>query len=93
MKEAQLTRGQQFQWNGKTYELTSLTRAHYKGVQGELPFEYWDKSDLLFADLRTTTGEFATLDYSEQPPLLFMGRAVEFNDLHLKNLREFEGWS
>src|SRR5579872_3846178 len=47
-------RGQCFQWNGKNYQVTSLTNAHYKGVQGELPFQYWDKSDLLFADLRTT---------------------------------------
>src|SRR5271167_4699312 len=61
--------------------------------QGELPFQYWDKSDLLFADLRTTSGEFATIDYSENPPLLFLGQAVAFDDLHLKNLREFEGWT
>ena len=86
-------KGQTFQWQGKDYQVTSLTKAHYKGVQGELPFEYWDKSDLLFADLRTTSGDFATIDYSEKPPLLFLGRAVEFDDLHLKNLREFEGWS
>ena len=86
-------KGEEFQWSGKTYEVTSVTQAHYKGVQGELPFEYWDKSDLLFADLRTTTGDFGTIDYSENPPLLFLGRAVEFDDLHLKNLREFEGWS
>ncbi|HUA22265.1 MAG TPA: DUF4178 domain-containing protein [Bryobacteraceae bacterium] len=89
----QIRRDEQFQWNGKTYAVTSFTRAHYKGVQGELPFEYWDKADLLFADLRTAGGEFATIDYSEQPPLLFLGQAVEFADLHLKNLREFEGWS
>lgn len=86
-------KGQRLQWNGKNYEVTSVTKAHYKGVQGELPFEYWDKSDLVFADLRTTGGDFATIDYSEHPPLLFTGRAVEFEDLHLKNLREFEGWS
>ena len=55
--------------------VTSRTHAHYKGVQGELPFQYWDKSDLLFADLRTTSGEFATIDYSENPPLLFLGRS------------------
>jgi Domain of unknown function (DUF4178) len=86
-------KGQKFEWQGKNYEVTSVTKAHYKGVQGELPFQYWDKSDLLFADLRTTSGEFATIDYSENPPLLFLGRAVEFGDLHLKNLREFEGWT
>jgi len=73
--------------------VTSRTHAHYKGVQGELPFEYWDKSDVLFADLRTTSADFGTIDYSGNPPLLFLGRAVEFDDLHLKNLREFEGWS
>jgi hypothetical protein len=87
------SKGQKVDWQGKNYEVTSVTKAHYKGVQGELPFQYWDKSDLLFADLRTTSGEFATIDYSENPPLLFLGRAVEFDDLHLKNLREFEGWT
>jgi len=89
----EIQRGAQFQWSNKTYVATSLTKAHYKGVQGELPFEYWDKADLTFADLRTTDGDFATIDYSENPPLLFLGRAVEFDDLHFKNLRLFEGWS
>ena len=73
--------------------MTSVTRAHYKGVEGELPFEYWGKQDMTFADLRTTSGDFATIDYSEDPPLLFMGRAVDFDDLHFKNLRTFEGWT
>ena len=48
---------------------------------------------MLFADLRTSGGAFGTLDYSENPPLLFLGEWVEFDDLHLKNLRQFEGWS
>ena len=30
--------GQEFQWNGKAFQVTSRTHAHYKGVQGELPF-------------------------------------------------------
>ena len=89
----QPSKGLKVQLDNSTFQVTSITKAHYKGVQGELPFQYWDKSDLLFADLRTTSGEFATIDYSENPPLLFLGRAVEFDDLHLKNLREFEGWS
>ena len=88
-----LQRGQIINTAGRKFEITSITKAHYKGVQGELPFEYWDKSDCLFADARTTTGEFATIDYTESPPLLFTGRTVEFEELHLKNLRLFEGWS
>jgi Domain of unknown function (DUF4178) len=89
----QISRGQKLEWNGKTWEVTSITQAHYKGVQGELPFQYWDKADMLFADVRTSSSDFGTIDYSENPPLLFLGRAVEFDDLHLKNLRQFEGWS
>jgi Domain of unknown function (DUF4178) len=88
-----IQRGTNCVWNNKSYTVTSITKAHYKGVQGELPFEYWDKSDVAFADLRTSSGDFATLDYSEKPPLLFLGRAVEFEDLHFKNLRLFEGWT
>jgi hypothetical protein len=88
----QLKRGQRFEWNGAAYELTTLTRAHYRGVEGELPFEYWDKTDVLFADLATHDARFATLDYSDPQPLLFTGEAVSFDDLHLKNLRQFEGW-
>ena len=74
------------------FRVTTLTRAQYVGVEGELPFEYWDKETVLFADLRSGGNRFATIDYSEDPPLLFIGEAVEFDELKLKNLREFEGW-
>jgi hypothetical protein len=84
--------GQEFRWNNHSYRVTSLTRANYAGVQGELPFEYWDKDEVLFADLRSADRRFATIDYSEKTPLLFLGEAVEFDELHLKNLRQFEGW-
>ena len=82
-----------FNWNGVAYHVTTVTKAHYRGVQGELPFEYWEKTDAYFADLRTADGRFATIDYSETPPLLFLGEPVEFDDLKLKNVKEFEGWS
>jgi hypothetical protein len=83
----QIARARQFQWFGVRYEVTAVTRAHFRGVSGELPFEYWDKSDVVFADLRTADARFATIDYSEPTPLLFVGEAVEFDDLQLKNLR------
>ena len=46
-----------------------------------------------FADFRTESGKFATLDYSDTQPALYLGEFVEFEDLKLKNLRQFEGWS
>jgi hypothetical protein len=90
---ANLQRGMPFQLGGHNYEITVITKAHYKGVEGELPFEYWDKHEALFADLRSTDGRFGTLDYSQDPPTLFLGAGVEYDDLHLKNVREFEGWT
>ena len=91
--ETQLQVGQQCKWNGDLYSLSVVTKAHYRGVQGELPFQYWDKSDVTFADFRTPSRKFATLDYSDAHPVLYLGEFVEFEDLKLKNLRQFEGWS
>ncbi len=85
--------GQKCAWDGVEYEVTTITMAHYRGVQGELPFEYWDKDQCMFADLRSETGEFATLDYSEDEAVLYLGHSVDFDELKLKNLRAFEGWA
>ncbi len=85
--------GQSFVWDNQRYDVSTLTTAHYRGVQGELPFQYWDKKDVAFVDLRSETGKFATIDYSDQKPVLYLGQMVEFEDLALRNLRAFEGWS
>jgi hypothetical protein len=88
-----IERGQHAYWSGGRYEVTCPTHAHYRGVEGELPFEYWDKHDALFVDLRSADGRFATIDYSHADPLLFLGESVEFDQLRMTNLRQFEGWS
>ena len=56
-----------------------------------MPFVTWDREDETFADFKTTTGHFATIDYSEDPPFLYLGRFAEFEELALSNLREFRG--
>jgi hypothetical protein len=84
--------GQSFVWDNQRYDVSTLTTAHYRGVQGELPFQYWDKEDVTFVDLRSETGKFATIDYSDEKPVLYLGQMVEFDDLALRNLRAFEGW-
>jgi hypothetical protein len=84
--------GQTFNWFGHEYSVTVVTPAEYRGVEGELPFEYWNKQEVPFADLLTTDARFATIDYSDTNPILFIGEAVEYDDLHLKNVRIFEGW-
>ena len=90
---AEVRRGAHFTFNQIDYEVATRTRASYKGVEGELPFPFYGKSDMLFADLKTSGRAFGTLDYSDPTPLLFLGESVEFEELQLKNLRQFEGWS
>lgn len=75
---------------GSAYTVATLTRARYAGVEGELPFEYWNHAEVLFADLAGPAGRFATLDYSESPPLAFHGRYVPLKELALRDLREPE---
>jgi hypothetical protein len=89
----QIHRGESFEWDQRRYEVTVLTTAHYKGVQGELPFEFWDRHDASFADLRSYDSRFGTIDYSQEKPILYLGAAVEYDELHMKNVRQFEGWN
>lgn len=84
--------GWQLAVDAETLAITTLTRARYVGFEGELPFAYEATGDVLFADLRGSGDTFATIDYSESPPLLFRGRFVEYDDLALRNVRQFAGW-
>ncbi len=89
----QVSRGTSLQFANVYYEVSTMTLASYKGMEGELPFKYLGKRDVIFADLRTNGRGFGTIDYSEDSPLLFLGEWVEFEQLQFKNLRRFEGWS
>jgi hypothetical protein len=92
--EKQVYRGQRFRFNNIDFEVATMTIADYKGVEGELPFPFYGKSSMLFADLRSRTDDFATLDFSDNAaPLLFLGKSVPYEALHLQNVRQFEGWS
>lgn len=89
----QLKPGMTFRWPQGEFTLTHLTTARYVGFEGELPFITSGRhEETVFADLKSATAAFATIDYSEDPPLLFMGRIVTFDELRLKNLKTFEGW-
>jgi uncharacterized protein DUF4178 len=91
-KPQQAPLGRPFNWNGVDFTVVSRTLAHYAGVEGELPFQYWDKTDVMFVDLRSERLDFATLDYSDDEPVLYIGKATDFDALRLRNVRAFEGW-
>ncbi len=84
--------GKRLDLAGKTYTVKDLREAEYVSGEGELPFRvpFGEKGD--FADLAEAGGGFATIDYSEDPPLLFAGEYVPFETLKLRGLKVFEGW-
>ena len=77
---------------GVTYEVTDLREAHVVGGEGELPFPVAAGGKTTTADLRTPTARFATLDYRDDPPRLYLGEVVELAALRMRGLRELDGW-
>ena len=88
--------GQSYVLDDTRFRVASLTRARYAGIEGELPFTTWDRSEALFADLDTDgSGDrprFATIDYADETPVAYVGTYVELEQLAARNLRRFEGW-
>lgn len=51
------------------------------GAKGEIPYKLVPGEEYAYADLSGPQGEFATLDYSQFPPLIFVGREVQLAEL------------
>jgi hypothetical protein len=77
---------------GERFEVTDLERASCVSGEGELPFEIESGYEAPAADLGTATARMASIDFSEDRPLVFVGEWLEFDDLALANLRALEGW-
>jgi predicted RNA-binding Zn-ribbon protein involved in translation (DUF1610 family) len=89
----ELQAGKKVQLRDQSFQVQNVESARCIAGEGELPFRVAGGYDAPVADLLGDQGSFATLDYSEETPLVFVGEYVEFDDLHLTNLREFESWS
>src|SRR5262245_20023203 len=79
--------------DGQRFQVQNLESARCIAGEGELPFQVGAGYDAPVVDLLGPDDRFATIDYSEEKPLLFIGEYMEFDDLHLSNLRQFDGWS
>src|SRR5512144_727149 len=86
---SELRAGQHLWLNGRPYEVANLERAQCIGGEGELPLLVGPGYAASVVDLRglDAGNAFATLDYSEEPPLVYIGEQVDFQDLQLTGLR------
>lgn len=91
---ADLRAGQSVILKGHPYQVTNIESARCIAGEGELPIRVGPGYDAPVVDLQSAGQRFATLDYSETPPLVFVGEQVAFNDLQLTGLREVPpaGW-
>jgi len=51
------------------------------GAKGEIPYKLLPDETYAYADLSGQDNQFATLDYSETPPLVFVGREISLAEL------------
>lgn len=77
-------------WGQRRFEVATITAARYRGTEGELPFESWDRTVERFVDLRGEGTAVATIDYSDDEPVLYVGRAASFEELDLHRLRDVD---
>lgn len=84
---AELKIGQRVILASQTWTVSNREEAECIAGQGELPFKVGAGYPVPAVDMRNGAN-FATLDYSETPPLLYVGEAVKFESLCLSNLRE-----
>ncbi len=61
-----------------------LSEATFHSAEGEIPWAVEPGGTYRYADLSGKNGAFATLDYSEEPPLFFLGREIPLADLHIQ---------
>jgi len=55
--------------------------ARFLGAKGEIPYKIVPYETYGYADLSGRENQFATLDYSETPPLVFVGREITLSEL------------
>ena len=84
---SELKVGQRFVLASQAWSVSNIEQAECVAGQGELPFKVGAGYPVVTVDLRNSAN-FATLDYSETPPLFFVGEAVEFKSLRMTNLRD-----
>lgn len=85
---ASLRAGMTLKINNKRWTITDVEPATCIACEGELPFRLPPGSNANAADAMAENGEFASLDYGDDPPSLYTGRVVNLEDLHLQGVED-----
>ena len=84
---SELRAGVKVPLKGRVFQVMNLENARCIAGEGELPTRIGPGYEAPVVDLQAAGNLFATLDYSENPPLVFVGEQLRFDDLKLARLR------
>ena len=79
-------------FKNRRHRVSDIKQTVCIGSEGELPFKAPQGRKATYVDMISDTGGFASIEYSDEGPRAYTGSYVDFDDLHLTNLREIEGW-
>jgi hypothetical protein len=82
--------GDRFKLGDKDFEAADIQRAKVVGGEGELPFKVDSGYEAPVVDLKSEEGLFATLDFSDGAPVLYVGESLDFKDFQFQNLANTE---
>jgi DNA-directed RNA polymerase subunit RPC12/RpoP len=83
----QFKAGMRVKIGGKDFTVTDIEKAFCVAGEGELPFRVGAGYEAPVVDLQSGS-LYLTLDYSESPPLMFLGERVELPGLKLTQLKD-----
>ena len=89
-KFEELQPGQKVTLGKDTYTAMNMEAAEVVAGEGELPFRFTSGWKANVADLRGEGNKFATIDYSEDPPWIYVGEKLPFDQFSFSGLRDPE---
>jgi hypothetical protein len=88
----ELSAGTRIDLNGTRFTVQDIKEAEVAYSEGELPFKAVPGRKSKTIDLVGPSGAFASLEYADSASKAFIGSYKEFDELHLQNLRQLDGW-
>ena len=85
---AELKPGQALTLGKDAFTAMNMEQAEVVAGEGELPFKFQSGWKADVADLRGEGNKFATIDYSEEPPHIYVGEKLPFDQFSFSGLRD-----
>ena len=86
----ELKPGDEVKIGQKSFSVGNVEAGEVVAGEGELPFKFQSGWKANVADLRGEKNEFATIDYSEDPPHVYVGEKLPFGAFAFSGLRDPE---